>query len=266
MYSLLAADIDDTLTDHEGSIHPDTARALKDLHRRGIPVVLSSGRSTASMRQVAVSLFGEDAPRYLIAFNGAHLWDRVEDRLLHSHDLTPRAVRVIIGYAREHNLYIQGFDDKTFVVERQTDYTRMYHGIMGLPFRVVDDLVEDREEGSPKLLIFGEHEVLLKHQRELSARSKGWRVTFSKPHLLEIVDPDVSKGAALSDLAQSIGIPLSAIVAVGDAPNDIEMVEIAGMGVAVGNAHPDLKVVADWVCTRSAGEGAVAELTKRFFS
>lgn len=266
VYRLLATDIDDTLTDHDGTIHPDSRAALIRLHDEGIEVVLSSGRATASMKRVATSLFGEIAPRYLIAFNGAHLFDAVEDRLLFSQDLSPAAVRAVVDYAHETQLYIQGFDDTYFIVESESEFSHRYGRGTAMPHRVVDDLATDRAAGSPKLLLIGDHEELLVHHDILAERAQNrWRVTFSKPHLLEVMAPEVSKGAALAFLAGELGIPLAQVVAAGDGLNDSEMIETAGMGVAVGNAHPRLKAAADWVCTRSAGEGAVAAIVDRFF-
>ncbi|KLU59985.1 putative phosphatase YwpJ [Peptococcaceae bacterium CEB3] len=81
----------------------------------------------------------------------------------------------------------------------------------------------------------------------------------SEPYFLEILPPDTSKGAALRLLRKHLSIPSSRVVAVGDNPNDKEMLEAAGFGVAVGNAHRELKKVAGF-CSVCHDQHAVAEV------
>jgi len=89
--------------------------------------------------------------------------------------------------------------------------------------------------------------------------------TFSKPHFLEILHPEVNKGNGLRHLANHVGIAIDETIAVGDNLNDLEMLRAAGLGIAVANAHDRLKAVADVVLSRSAGDGAIEEIEERFF-
>ncbi|HBF39057.1 MAG TPA: hypothetical protein DDW50_17285, partial [Firmicutes bacterium] len=84
----------------------------------------------------------------------------------------------------------------------------------------------------------------------------------SKPTYLEILAPGVSKGKALKEVSESWGFGQDEVMAIGDAPNDISMVEWAGVGVAVGNAVPELKKVATMVVTDHDHDG-VAEAIDR---
>ena len=79
----------------------------------------------------------------------------------------------------------------------------------------------------------------------------------------DIMPAGCSKGAALRQLAQLLDIPLAQVLAVGDHQNDLEMIEAAGLGVAVGNATPQLQAVADYVCEKSLCAGVV-EVVERF--
>ncbi|MBI4390754.1 MAG: HAD-IIB family hydrolase, partial [candidate division NC10 bacterium] len=83
----------------------------------------------------------------------------------------------------------------------------------------------------------------------------------SEPTYLEVLPPGVNKGAALAELARQLGIPLDQVVAFGDNLNDLEMVEAAGFGVAVGNAHPDVKARADLVAGTN-NEGGMAAVIR----
>lgn len=267
MYRLLATDIDDTILAEDGSLPEANHRALESLHRRGIPVVFSSGRATVSVRDVARRIITLADDEYIIGFNGARVVTAQSEQVLFEQLLPADVLREITAYAREHTLLVQGYDAEAFIVETDDPRCKEYAADTGMNYRVVDNLPAALPLGSAKLLIIDDHEKLLRHKEELDRRSAGrWDVTFSKPKYLEIVSPGVSKGEALRRLAEHLAIPIEATVAVGDSLNDREMLEAAGLGVAVANAREELKAVADIVLDRTAAEGAIEELSERFFS
>jgi hydroxymethylpyrimidine pyrophosphatase-like HAD family hydrolase len=92
------------------------------------------------------------------------------------------------------------------------------------------------------------------------------RLVRSQPTYLECLAPNVNKGIALKVLAGSLKIPMEEVIAVGDQPNDVEMVREAGLGVAVANAHPECLAVADVVLERTNNEAAVEELVERYIN
>jgi Cof subfamily protein (haloacid dehalogenase superfamily) len=87
----------------------------------------------------------------------------------------------------------------------------------------------------------------------------------SHPHFLEIMAPDIDKGTALRRLADHFELPMEQVMAIGDGGNDIEMLQAAGVGVAVANAEGRVKAVADVITERTNNEGAVAEVFRRYF-
>lgn len=111
-----------------------------------------------------------------------------------------------------------------------------------------------------------DHEALLEVKEWLDPQLPGLgRTVFSEDTYLEILPLGVSKGAALSVILELEGIDPQEVVAVGDAPNDKEMLELAGIGAAVSNAAPELKTVADAVVC-SNNEGAVRDCLERWFN
>lgn len=267
MYRLLATDIDDTILAEDGSLPEANQRALESLHRRGIPVVFSSGRATVSVRALARRIITLADDEYIIGFNGARVVTAQSEKVLFQQILPPEVLREVTAYAREQSLLVQGYDAEAFIVESDDPRYKEYAADTGMEYRVVESIADALSEGSAKLLIIDEHERLFRHKEELDRRSGGrWDVTFSKPDYLEIVSPGVSKGEALRRLAEHLEIPIDATVAVGDSLNDREMLEAAGLGVAVANAREELKAVADVVLNRTAAEGAMEELSERFFS
>lgn len=270
MYRLLATDIDDTILAPDGSLPEANHQALLDLHRRGIAVVMSSGRSTASLRKVAVGIIEPADDEYLISFNGSRVTTVLSGRVLMEHLLDQSVIRDVTAYTRRHGVLVFGYTDEGFLAELtaagHADRAASYGADTQLPFRAVDSLADELPAGSAKLLIVGPHEELLGHQAALHEISAGrFDATFSKPVYLEVVPSGVSKGAALVHLAEYLGIPVSETVAVGDSLNDIEMIRTAGLGVAVANARQEAKEAADAVLTRTAADGAIAELAERYF-
>jgi hydroxymethylpyrimidine pyrophosphatase-like HAD family hydrolase len=129
-------------------------------------------------------------------------------------------------------------------------------------------LIEDREEffsrGLLKFVVPGEPERLSALVGELSALF-GERaiVLTSKPYFLEVLPPGADKGLALERLTKMLDLPMTGVMAVGDAMNDLGMVRAAGFGCAPANANPEVKAAARYVSARTNEEDAVADLVER---
>lgn len=268
MFKMLVTDIDYTLLDPPHPIHPESIAALHSLHARGIPVVFASGRATASTRFILRGVFPDVAagPRHTITYNGACIVDEHENRDVLCRPVPTEHVAELAAFARGNGLVLQGYRDGEILVEEHGDRVRGYAEVASMPVRVVPDLAAALNGGSPKLFAYATVETQDRVVAEISALSAGrWIITSSMPGYVEITAPGVHKGSALVELAARLGIDPAEVVAVGDNLNDVEMVQQAGMGVAVANAREELKAVADWVTTRRASDGAVAELVGRFF-
>ncbi len=272
MARLLATDIDDTLLARDGSLPPANHDALVRLHEAGVVIVFCSGRSDLSIRNVAAGILAPADDEYYIAFNGARVVTADTRRDVAHRYVSPAATAGIAAYAREHGLHLQGYTGDEFLVERATPVADRYAGDTGTGYRVVDDLPAALPDGSPKLLLIGEHETLLSHRDRLISLGDSLPVEdrygtmFSKSHYLEIVAAGVNKGYALRRLAGILGIPIEETIAVGDGENDAEMIRAAGTGLAVASAHPAAREAADIVLGSTAEDGAIAEIEARFFA
>lgn len=270
MYRLLATDIDDTILAPDGSLPEANRAALHTLHRRGIAVVFSSGRATASLRRVALGIVEPADDEFLISFNGARVTSVLSDHVLSEQLIDRATIGDIASYTRAEQLLIHGYDGDAFFAEHtapgQRERSEQYAVDTGMTWQAVPELGDALPQGSAKLLIIGDHGALAEHREKLIEIGGGrLDVTFSKPTYLEVVPAGISKGTALATLADHVGIPIAETVAVGDSLNDIEMIRAAGLGVAVANARDELKAEADVVLERSAEDGAIQELVERFF-
>lgn len=272
MYELIATDIDDTVLAIDGSLPEANRTALRRLHESGIVVVFASGRADVSIQGVAAHIVDLADDEYLISFNGARVVSAESRTPLVQMLMTREMVEEVLEYTRPLGLVVQAYADRRFLVERDSGRSEQYSKDTAMEYDVVGDLAAAVGEtgGTPKLLIIDDHEVLATHLpplKEIGHRSSAGRftATFSKPKYLEVVREGVNKGVALKRLAEHLGIPVEATVAVGDSLNDSEMIKAAGLGVAVANAREELKAIADIVTSATADEGAIAEVARRFF-
>lgn len=286
---VLACDIDGTLMGDDGVIPAANVAALSRIRDAGVFTVLSSGRALVSVRGVAARMFPPRSGDFYIAFNGAQIarglavgtpsdadggTEGAAEMILDAR-IRPAVISKVADYARGRGLVLQAYEGTRFLVEADSEVSRRYARDTDMSYRVVSSLSSALPEGSPKLLVIGEPDRLQEYKAEIDALAKepsshppepaeagdvGFVATFSKPHFLELLPPAVSKGAALAYLCEYLGIPLRNTVAIGDAPNDLEMMEEAGIGVAVANAREEVRGAADLVTDRAAAEGAVAEV------
>ncbi len=263
---LIALDIDGTLLDDDKEIPEENVKALQEARRAGIHVAISSGRMLPSIEPVE-SRLGIDA--VIIAYNGGKvLGTRSEGRPMIVHRPVDQEVAAqLIDYSREAGFVLNFYyDDRLYAEDNGTrrQFMELYSGRTGSRYHVTD-LSEWKGKAPTKLILLmdpGE----IDGQIEQLAALFGDRVALSRsdPEYLEIMGPGVNKGTALPALAAHVGLTTAEVLAVGDADNDNQMLEVAGLGVAVANARPTTKAVADIVTERTNNEGAVAEAIHRF--
>lgn len=265
MYRLLATDIDDTLLAPDGSLPEANRIALRRLYDSGVAIVFCSGRADISIQSIASSILPLADDEYLISFNGARVVTAATRRLVSHRYVAPATVARLAAYCRNNGLYLQGYRGDEFLAEHETKATKPYAEATKTTYSIVDDLAGALPEGSPKLLLIGNHDLLAEHRDGLAALDGSIRLVFSKPHYLEIVSADVDKGGALTRLSAELGIAAEETVAVGDAANDAEMLRAAGLGIAVANARREAREAAKVVLVTDAKDGAMAEVAERFF-
>jgi hypothetical protein len=263
-YQMIVLDVDGTLVDRERRVSPVTLRALDAARARGIRVTLATGRMYASALPYAERIKA-DAP--LILYNGARIQDPARGAILYSRHLTRhqavRGLRLAQQFDVHANLYL---GDRIYI-DRVNEVSRESARKDGVEQVSVGDLVRflgGQPDDPVKILLIGPGERL----EGLAAvyRAGGFGAE-DLPHLvrseatyLEIQPRGVTKGAGLVRLCELLGIPASAAVAFGDNLNDLEMIQAAGLGVAMGNAHAALMRAAMVVAPRNDEDGVAAVL------
>jgi hypothetical protein len=259
-YRFLALDLDDTLLNDKGHISPRNSAAIRAAQARGVVVTLATGRMYRSARVFAEEL-GVVVP--LITYNGALVKDNA-GRVYLDRPLPLTAARIALNVARKHDVHVNLFLDDELYVDRDDEWTERYRRSSGVNPHFVSDLEDVLTRAPNKVLFIAEPERLQSLRPELTARlGSEARVTSSKPTFLEIIHPEVSKRSGIEYLLAFFGICPEEAVAVGDNYNDLEMIDLAGLGVAMGNAPPEVKAKADYI-TASNTEDGVAQVIEKF--
>jgi hypothetical protein len=263
-YRLIVLDVDGTLVDRERRIPADTLRALQAARAQGLRVTLATGRMYASARPYADRIQA-DAP--LILYNGARIQDRATGSVLFSAHLPRSQAARGLRLARRFDVHANLYLGECIYIERVSRVSRdsaQKDGVEQVPVGDLLRFLEGQSEEAVKILLIGPGERL---EALAAAYRAGASSAKDLPHLvrseagyLEIQPHGITKGAALLRVCGCLGISPSAVVAFGDNLNDLEMIQAAGLGVAMGNAHADLKRVARVVAPRHDEAGVAAVL------
>jgi Cof subfamily protein (haloacid dehalogenase superfamily) len=219
-------------------------------------VIVVTGRMVQSVRR-ALAPAGLGDP--LICYQGAVVVDGDGTWLRHEpipFDLAREAIEFARDEGYAPNVYV---DDELYVAE-VTQHARDYAEFQHLAIHPVGDLLGWLDASPTKLVLVGDPQAL--DGVEIRAKAAfGSRLYISKslPYFLEFAAAGVTKGAGLDFLARLKGFTRADTVAFGDGENDVELVEWAGYGVAVENAHERVKAAADWIGPSAKDEG-VAEV------
>jgi Cof subfamily protein (haloacid dehalogenase superfamily) len=224
-------------------------------------VIVVTGRMFVSTRPF-LEQAGLDDP--VVCYQGAVVADPVSGEWLRHVPIPRDDALVAIGAVIEAGFHINCYVDDKLYVARETPEARAYADFNHIPVHEVGDLREWLSDDPTKLVAVGVPEELDALEDVLKPRFAG-RLFVSKslPHFLEFAHPDVSKGSGLSFLADRLGFTAAETVAGGDGENDRELLDWAGYGVAVANAHEDILARADLVVP-SVHEEGIAQLLKAY--
>lgn len=258
---LIAVDIDGTLLNSRHQLTDRTVDALRRAIAQGVRVVLATGKTRYSALE-AIDRLALDTP-------GVYLQGLVianpDGSVRHQQTLDAAVVLDIAAYARQYAVPMVGYSSGDIFTERRTPETDVlirYHE--PTPQQVTSYDATLPEHPMNKLILIDTAERIRDVRAALEPQYAG-RATFVQAlaEMLEILPPGASKGAGLRRVLDDLAIDPAHVLAIGDGENDIEMLQLAGLGVAVGNAMPATKAAAD-VVVASNDEDGVAEAVERF--
>ncbi|UJF32738.1 Cof-type HAD-IIB family hydrolase [Paenibacillus hexagrammi] len=259
-YKLIAADLDDTLLRDDLTISQETVEAIHQAVAKGVTFTIATGRSFPSAAKIA-NRIGLNVP--IITYQGALIKNLQDEEVLYERNVPLEAARFLLDFSEKRNLHLQLYHGDELYAGEDNDKIKKYVSLSKTPY-LIGDLRQWIDIPQPKMLIVDEPTVCDQLREELlPLLGDQLHITKSKPHYLEFMHKEGTKGHAIEFLAQHIGCGLDQVIALGDAWNDREMLQVAGMGVAMDNALPELKELANYV-TRSNNEDGVRHVIEKF--
>jgi len=260
-YRLVVADLDGTARSRARGVTEGVRAAVAAAQARGARVCVATGRMWRSAEPWIRSL-GADPPAIL--YNGGQVFDFGAGRIVYERRLPREAARQALAIVRrdpevQPHLYL---NDRVYV-ERRHPLTDAYAADDGLTYEVVPAFEPLLDEDPHKMLIIGAPDRTEALGRAVRRAGVAVHAVQSEPTYLEILPPGISKGTALRAMIEALGIGVEEVIAVGDNWNDLEMIEAAGLGVAMGHAPAGVRARANHVCGTADEEG-LRDVLERF--
>lgn len=267
-YQLISLDMDGTLLNSCKEISPKTVSALRHAMDKGKEVVLCTGRCPKELEKYFHQLPGL---RYCVCNSGAFIYDLPERKMRFVHPIEPKVLERLYAILRTRDLLPQIFMDgrphfDREKMERLEDYQIDFYRPLFLSTGVFcDDPYRDTiREGHPvtKLCLYHRSPEQREETRQMLA---GLPLVLADAEIssLEVTPAGADKGAGLITLCQYLDIPLEDAIAVGDSFNDLPVLNVAGLPVAMGNARDAVKDICAAVVADCDHDG-VAEAVVRF--
>lgn len=257
----MTIDIDDTLITDEKIVTEATKSALKEAAAQGVVVTLATGRMFASAKNVARQL-ELDVP--IITYQGSLVKNLIDEQVLYERSLPRDAAQLVFEYAKKHHLHLQVYHNDELYAAQENQRLIDYCNLSNVPYKIEPNIEILAAKPLTKAIIIDEPDYLDQIAPELKKMlGPDVHVTKSKPHFLEFIHKEGTKGHAVEYLAHHFGCDLSEVIAIGDSWNDHDMIEKAGLGVAMDNAVPALKEIADFI-TKSNNDDGVKHVIDTF--
>jgi Cof subfamily protein (haloacid dehalogenase superfamily) len=261
----IAVDLDGTLLNSQHRMSERTEKTVKAALAQGIKVIIATGKTWIAARPIIEKL-GLTTPG--IYAQGTCIY-AADGALVSQQTLDPRLVRQVLTFAEERGFVLGLYAGKRILTRKQhrrfdeltVAYDEPEAEFVGPLHNMLDSVQVNKiiavKEGDPRAVIG------LRWHLTTQIDGKGRLLQAGVSDMIEVLPPGASKGAALKQVLKELGIPLEATLAIGDAENDVEMVQLAGVGVAMGNASAHLKEVARYTTSTNDKDG-VAEAIERF--
>jgi len=261
---LLVIDVDGTLLTTDYQLTKATCSAVQQVSARGVQVVLASARSPHALHAIIGAL---GIMSLAICYSGA-LTCRISpdphrpSEVVTEQRMSLSSAHVVLCYALERDISIGWYSGDSWYIPQWDAALHRESLLTGVPPIVDPDLAHSTEAPHKLLAIAGEPALL--SQLSLLARSlpHDCRGQFSLANYLEITHQGVDKATTLLALGQQLGIAPAEMVAIGDGENDVAMLRLVALGIAMGNASSTVQAAADWVTDTNNRDGVAVAIER----
>ena len=266
MIKLVAIDMDGTLLNSKKELLEETKQYFKDFHKKETDtlLVLCTGRPESGIRPYLKDLGYLEENHYIISQNGANIYESRTGKRVMDAFLDSAAIQKWIELGKKHGISVMGAGvDYYYCFDQEpTEWMEFDVKLVTGKLKRIPTK-ESLNTDFYKILLMGDEEQLNEFETFIPEE---WRDEFyvvrSQKYLVEVLTKGVNKAFGLEKLAQKLNIEPSEIVAIGDAANDIEMLEYAGLAIAMGNASEEVKAIADIVTDTNENNGVIKAIDK----
>jgi Cof subfamily protein (haloacid dehalogenase superfamily) len=257
-YKLLVLDVDGTLLNNKKEVTPATLATLLMIQQMGIQIVLASGRSTHGLRPIAKKLELDKYNGYILSYNGGQIINMQTNDLLFERRINPKEIPYIVRQSVRNNFPLLTYHlDKLYTNDASNHHVKEEAARNNMEIVEAKDFAEAITFASCKcMLVSDDIEALEGLENHLKRRLSGTLEVFrSEPYFLEVVPPLINKADTLGVLMDKLSVSPDAIMAIGNGVCDIGMIQMAGLGVAMGNSDERVKRCADYTTTSNEEDG-----------
>lgn len=265
-YKVIAFDMDGTLLNSRKQISEHTLEAINRAFDAGKEVILSTGRCVAELREYFKRI---PRLRYVVCSSGAILYDVKEEKILYSNSISIELAEKILAESKKedlmvHLLAIESIVQKKDIPQMERFGMGAYRPMYEKVTTQVDDIYEYYKEHPfevPKLNLY---HATTEGREKTRKRLAGLDLVLADAEktALECSATGVTKGTGLLRLCEHLGVEPEETIAVGDADNDLNILETAGLAIAVGNANEHVKAVAAVVVNDCDHDGCAKAIDK----
>ena len=257
-YRFLVVDVDGTLLNSEHQVSKRNLAALIKAQQMGVRVVIASGRPTYGLMPIARTLELGNYGGFIISYNGCQIIKADTGELLFERRISPEMLPYLEKKAKKNSFDIFTYHDDTIVTNNPDNpHIQREAEINGLRL-IPEEHFSTAIDFSPSkcMLVSDDEESLVALEELWKRRLKGSLDVFrSEPYFLETVPTGVDKSNALAILMEQLGVPREEVMAIGDGPADYNLIQLAGLGVAMGQSTDSIKRCADYVTATNDQDG-----------
>lgn len=257
-YKLLVLDIDGTLLNDDKAISSRTLATLLKVQQMGVQLVLASGRPTYGVLPIAHTLEMNRYGGYIMSYNGGQITNAQTGELIYEKRVNPELLPYLTKKAKKNNFPIFTYREDMIIANQAGNAHIEQEALLNnMQVVVSEDFPESIDFWPYKcVLVSDDAEALSGLERHWKRRLNGSLDVFpSEPYFLEVVPPSINKGDTLAVLFDRLKITREEVVAIGDGLADIPMLQLAGLGIAMGNASEPVKRCTDHVTLSNNDDG-----------
>lgn len=268
-YRVVITDCDGTLLTKDNTVSEFTRDTIKEFRAKGGLFLLATGRMHSGAMSQLANIGLDDADMPIISYQGALVKTSVSGEVLYDAAVEPDLAIEAAELSESEGLYCHTyFDDKLFI-EKRCEFADKYAEVLGVSYTVVgkiSDFVKKHNRRVHKILTAFEPEFRHRYVDMFKKRFEGRLIVHSPTaYMLDSNNLLAGKHNAIKYLAKKLNFSLDECLICGDNYNDLEMIKIAGMGVAVGNAVPELKEIAKFIAPKNNDDGVAVAMRKFCF-